>query len=72
MTRDQNRSISIVWDISDVQEVRPDLDDGQAWEVLKAVKHKHDANEGVNWLVLESWADHLYPGTGNRVVAEDE
>ena len=54
-------SISIVWCIDDVKEVRPDLDDEQAWDVLQAVKDNHDATMGISWDTLEYAADHLYP-----------
>ena len=54
-------SISIVWCIDDVKEVRPDLDDEQAWDVLQVVKDNHDATMGISWDTLEYAADHLYP-----------
>jgi hypothetical protein len=58
---DPRRQIAIIWSVEDVQEVRPDLSDEQAFEVLHSVKNNHDACEGVNWLVLEIVADILYP-----------
>ncbi len=54
-------SISIEWCIDDVKEVRPDLDDEQAWDVLQMVKDNHDATIGISWDTLEYAADHLYP-----------
>ena len=54
-------SISIVWSIDDVKEVREDLDDEQAMEVLEFVKDKHDATLGITWDTLQYAADHLYP-----------
>lgn len=51
-TFDPERQISIVWGIEDVQSVRPDLTDDQAFAVLKEVEHRHDANIGINWDVL--------------------
>ena len=56
-----DRQIAIIWDIDDVQSIRPDLDDDEAMQVLSAVDNKHDATIGVNWDVLEFWADELYP-----------
>jgi len=56
-----NRQIAIIWDIADVQSLRPDLNDNEAMNVLSAVENKHDANIGVSWDVLEFWADELYP-----------
>lgn len=55
------KTIEIVWSTEDVQEVRPDLDENQAYEVLIMANKEHDANVGINWEVLESWADYLYP-----------
>ena len=49
------------WHIEDVQSVRADLDDDQAHEVLEAVADNFDANVGINWDVLEFWADELFP-----------
>lgn len=54
-------SIFIEWCIDDVKEVREDLDDEQAMEVLEFVKDKHDATLGITWDTLEYAADHLYP-----------
>ena len=54
-------SIFIEWCIDDVKEVREDLDDEQAMEVLEFVKDKHDATLGITWDTLEYAADYLYP-----------
>jgi hypothetical protein len=56
-----NYTISIKWSTEDVQQERPDLLDWQAAEVLDAVKNKHDAETGVNWAVINYWADELFP-----------
>jgi len=61
----KHRMIGIVWCIEDVQEVRPDLTDDQAWEVLQAVERRHDAEIGINWLTLEIFADDLFPEPRN-------
>jgi hypothetical protein len=55
------RSISIVWSVEDVLEVRPDLNDEQSMKVLQEVKNHHDATVGVNWDTLQYWADELFP-----------
>ncbi len=55
------RQIAVVWGIEDIQEIRPDLDDEQAWEILQAVKEQHDCEFGITWLSLETIADDLYP-----------
>ena len=54
-------SIAIEWCIDDVKDVREDLDDDQAMEVLEYVKDKHDANLGITWETLQYAADHLFP-----------
>ena len=54
-------SIFIEWSIDDVKEVREDLDDEQAMEVLEFVKDRHDATLGITWRTLEYAADYLYP-----------
>jgi hypothetical protein len=57
----RHRMIGIVWCIEDVQQVRPDLTDNQAWEVLQEVDPKNDTEFGVNRSTLEVIADDLYP-----------
>lgn len=58
---DPNTQIAIIWSMEDVQEVRSDLSNKQAMEVLQKVKENHDACIGINWDVLRTWAEHLYP-----------
>ena len=62
----KHRMIGVVWCIDDVQEVRPDLTDDQAWEVLQAVERKHDAEYGISWTTLEIVADDLFPKPTSR------
>ena len=62
------KTISIEWCIEDVQNVREDLNDQQAWEVLLAVWGRHDAEIGINWDYIEAVADDLYPETQNEPV----
>jgi hypothetical protein len=52
--------IAAIWTIADVQSVRPDLSDRQAWEVLQAADRQHDASVGINWEVLQCHADWLF------------
>jgi hypothetical protein len=52
--------IAPIWSVGDVQSVRPDLTDGQAWEVLQAAGRQHDASIGITWEVLRSHADGLF------------
>ena len=52
--------VALIWSIKDVQEIRPELSDERAWEVLDRVEHKHDATLGVTWDTLETVADDLF------------
>ena len=52
--------IAIVWDVEDVQIVCPDLTDEQAMEVLRAVLHNHDADQGVNWGTIRRKAEEMF------------
>ncbi len=56
----RKRQIATVWCIEDVQGVRPELSDKQAWEVLKATRQFHDATIGINWEVLACHAEILF------------
>lgn len=47
-------TITISWHILDVQNVRPDLTDAQARDVLEALERNHDASIGVNWDVIDA------------------
>jgi len=53
--------IAIIWSINDVQGVRPDLTDEQAFDVLQAVERRHDTTIGITWDTLEIQADLLFP-----------
>lgn len=56
----ERKQIAAIWGIDDVQGVRPDLTDEQAWEVLQAVARYQDAEIGINWLALETIAETLF------------
>ncbi len=60
------RYIDDRWYTSDVQDVRPDLNDDQAWEVLQEIKSNHDATVGINWDVISDTADNLFPMLENE------
>jgi hypothetical protein len=53
--------IAVLWSIEDVTAVRPDLTDGQAMEVLERCLDKMDAEIGINWLVIETIAEDMFP-----------
>ena len=58
---DQETQIAIPWSIEDIKKDRPDLTDEECLDVLFVIKEKHDANIGINWEVLEYYADTIYP-----------
>jgi hypothetical protein len=49
------------WNVDDVGVQRPDLTEDQAIEVLALIAHNFDANIGINWDVIDSAAEYLYP-----------
>lgn len=55
------RRIAIEWTVNDVQTLREDLTDDQAWEVLLTAKRNHDATQGITNDVLWSIAANLFP-----------
>ena len=61
MLDEKTKTVAIEWGVEDVQSERPDLNDEQSWEVLKAVIDRHDANIGVNWEFIGAVADDMFP-----------
>jgi hypothetical protein len=57
----ERKLIAQIWAIEDVQEVRPDLNDEQAWEVLEFIDSKKDAELGITWTTIECFAANLFP-----------
>jgi len=54
------RHVAVIWSIEDVQNVRPDLDDDQAWEVLQACRDRHDCEWGFTWTFIEDVANEMF------------
>jgi len=54
-------TIAVKWGIEDIQSIRPDLTDEQASTVLQAADRYHNAEIGINWDVLRTHADDLFP-----------
>ena len=61
----ETTSISVVWNIEDVQSLEPKVTDEQAMEVLQLALDNHDANVGINWEVLEFWISQVYKENDN-------
>lgn len=57
----RRRQIAHIWGIEDVQDVRPDLNDDDAWMVLQACERHLDSNYGLTWDTIEITADELFP-----------
>lgn len=62
----RRRQVAVIWSIEDVQSVRDDLSDDQAWEVLQECRHRHDCEYGFTWTLIEIIADELFPEPTNR------
>ncbi len=58
----KRKQIAVIWSTKDVQQVRPDLTDDQAWQVLVEVERRNDAELGINWQTLEHIAELLFGG----------
>lgn len=61
--------IAVIWSIEDVQEIRPDLTEEQAWDVLQETRRRHDATLGISWDTLEFHANSMFgdaPETDNE------
>jgi hypothetical protein len=67
----EHRQIAIIWGIDDVKEVRPDLTDERAWEVLKIAKDGHDSSYGITWESLEWIAQDLFGDAPATTEAEE-
>jgi hypothetical protein len=57
----KTKTIAIEWCVDDVLNVRDDLTEDQAWDVLQAVVSRHNAEIGINWEYIAAVADDLYP-----------
>ncbi len=53
--------VASLWHIEDVQSVRPDLTAEQSMEVLERCIDKMDAEMGINWLLIETIAEDMFP-----------
>ena len=61
MNFNPERQIAIIWSIEDVQDIRPDLSDGQAMTVLLEIEKSHDSEYGVTWDTIENTANIFFP-----------
>ena len=68
---EQRRQVAVIWSIEDVQEVRPDLNNDQAWEVLQKCDRAHDCNYGLTWGGIEMTADCMFPCPDDHAVGDE-
>ncbi len=58
---DPDTCIADVWHYTSVQDIREDLTDEQAIQVLWAAYKDSDPDRGITISFIESWADRLFP-----------
>jgi hypothetical protein len=68
----QNHQIADIWGTEDVQQVRPDLNDDQAWQVLQIVDRRYDSEYGIVWSTIEVIAEELFGGAPELDEAGEE
>ena len=57
----ERRQIAQIWSINDVQALRNDLSEEEAWIVLQEVDRRQAINYGIDWGLVEYVSDELYP-----------
>jgi len=60
------------WHIADVLEIRPDLTEDEALRVLEVLADSFDANNGINWDVIQYTADSIYEEPDDDEDEEEE
>lgn len=63
------RQAAVIWSVGDVLDVRPDLSDDQAADVLHQAIHQHDATLGIGWDTFEYYATTMF---GEQISQTDE
>jgi hypothetical protein len=58
---EKTQTLQDPWHVDDVFNQRPDLTEDQAIEVLRRLARNFDANIGINWEVIDSCAEYLFP-----------
>lgn len=57
----RGRAVALLWDTAHVRDLRPDLDDAQAWEVLDEARRSWDRLADPMLGAIRQAADALYP-----------
>jgi hypothetical protein len=68
----ERKQIAHIWGVEDVQEVRPDLDEDQAWEVLQRIDRRLDSERGISWETIEIVAEDLFGDAPETDDTEEE
>ncbi|MDZ8260590.1 hypothetical protein [Nostoc sp. ChiQUE01b] len=58
---DPDKAIAIVWSIEDINAIREDLNDEQAFMVLEDAYNNYVEDSPITWKVLKFVADDLFP-----------
>jgi len=58
---DEPKQITLTWDTTDVQSVRPDLTESKAWDLLQFIQNEYTKRTGLNSKRLKAYADFFYP-----------
>lgn len=66
---EENRMIAHVWTVADVRELRPDLNEDQAWRVLQACNDHLDSEHGITHDTIDQAASDLF-GSGTAFRAD--
>tara|TARA_R100000742_G_C4268100_1_gene86411 strand:+ start:134 stop:340 length:207 start_codon:yes stop_codon:yes gene_type:complete len=61
-------TIALHWTTKDVMHECDWLTKEQAREVLSMCLHKHDANHGVSWEIIDIWACQMFPKHSTKQV----
>lgn len=64
---EQQDFIELKWCTEDVLDVRKDLTEEQARQVLHEVKRRHNASVGVNWDVIKIIADDMFDDSDIKI-----
>ena len=61
MSTKENDEIAIIWSVEDVMQECNWLSKQEALDVLRNLKHNHDATIGINYEVIYYTAEYMYP-----------
>jgi hypothetical protein len=68
----EHRMIGHLWGTGDVQSLRPELSDEQAWQVLQHLDEQFDSSLGISWDDLEHVSNELFGASASQRVSRCE